>query len=238
MTRTRCPSNGVFCVYCTTEQTVAGRLVLLAETEGASSGGLWDLHNRPWLGHPRRCGARCSSLRVWAGEMSSTREDKDGAREARVSRWGRQKEARSGFLRATPNRFPGKTYLHTQDSARSYLGELWHVSIEQMDIFLKSFLAEMFIPLKRGCLSCFCPIHKTQCNPKCDPLWIRLLPCISELLRQGFDILVRKSTWILFNNNRNKNEKHGNLKRLTKQVPFCSVLGYNHIFCKTPYETL
>lgn len=187
-----------------------------------------------------QCGA-CGSLPVPAcvswWNLFHTRGDRlrNGGPQ---SQWGRQKEARSGFLRATPNRFPGKTYLHTQDSARSYLGELWHVSIEQMDIFLKSFLAEMFIPLKRGCLSCFCQIHKTQCNPKCDPLWIRLLPCISELLRQGFDILVRKSTWILFNNNRNKNEKHGNLKRLTKQVPFCSVLGYNHIFCKTPYETL
>lgn len=53
---------------------------------------------------------------------------------------GRQKEGRSGFLRATPNRFPGKTYLHTQDSATSYPSELWHVCIEQMDNFFRAFL--------------------------------------------------------------------------------------------------
>ena len=92
-------------------------------------------------------------LRVWAGEMSSMREEIDES-EARVSRWGKQKEGRSGFLRATPNRFPGKTYLHTQDSATSYLCELWHVSIEQMDIiffiiFFLQFSYRNYISLSR-----------------------------------------------------------------------------------------
>lgn len=59
---------------------------------------------------------------------------------------GRQKEGRSGFLQATPNRFPGKMYLHTQDSATSYLSELWHVFIEQMDNFLRAFL-QKFQPI-------------------------------------------------------------------------------------------
>lgn len=78
----------------------------------------------------------------------SARKDIDSKREPRVSRArGRQKEGRSGFLRATPNRFPGKTYLHTQDSATSYLTEPWHVCIEQMDNFFRAFL-QKFQPIK------------------------------------------------------------------------------------------
>lgn len=110
--------------------------------------GLWDLHIGPWcfkLSEARRhhwlyvhaCGAGENVFHargdgngspVWAGE-------------------GRQKEGRSGFLRATSNRFPGKTYLHMQDSATSYLSELWHVCIEQMDNFFRSFL-QKFQPIK------------------------------------------------------------------------------------------
>lgn len=81
-------------------------------------------------------------------KMFSTREEIDGKREPRVSRArGRQKEGRSGFLRATPNRFPGKTYLHTQDSATSYLSEPWHVCTEQMGNFFRAFL-QKFQPIK------------------------------------------------------------------------------------------
>lgn len=66
---------------------------------------------------------------------------------ARGGGGGRQKEDRSGFLRATSNRFPGKTYLHMQDSATSYLSEQWRVCIEQMDNFFRSFL-QKFQPIK------------------------------------------------------------------------------------------
>lgn len=97
----------------------------------------------------RRGGATdCMSVHAELVKMFSTREEIDGKREPRVSRArGRQKEGRSGFLRATPNRFPGKTYLHTQDSATSYLSEPWHVCTEQMGNFFRAFL-QKFQPIK------------------------------------------------------------------------------------------
>lgn len=67
-------------------------------------------------------------------KMFSTREETAKGAPCELAR-GKQKEGRSGFLQATSNRFPGKTYLHMQDSATSYLSELWHVCIEQMDNF-------------------------------------------------------------------------------------------------------
>lgn len=81
-----------------------------------------------WKYFPRERRSTARGSPAWAGE-------------------GRQKEGRSGFLRATPNRFPGKTYLHTQDSAKSYLSALWHVCIEQMDNFFRAFL-QKFQPIK------------------------------------------------------------------------------------------
>jgi len=93
-----------------------------------------------------RQGAVCPCMWSWwkcfPGERRSTaRESPAWAGE------GRQKEGHSGFLRATPNRFPGKTYLHMQDSATSYLSELWHVCTEQMDNFFRAFL-QKFQPIK------------------------------------------------------------------------------------------
>lgn len=90
-------------------------------------------------------GTDCTSVRVELVKVFSTREDIDGA--PREPGEGRQKEGRSGFLRATPNRFPGKTYLHTQDSATSYPSEPWHVFTEQMGNFFRAFL-QKFQPIK------------------------------------------------------------------------------------------
>lgn len=133
-------------MYYPTDQTVAGLLVLLADR--AASVGLWDLHIGPWwfkLSEARR--------RHWlyvhaceAGEnVFHARGDGKGSPVWACE--GRQKEDRSGFLRATSNRFPGKTYLHIQDGATSYLSELRHVCIEQMDNFFRAFL-QKFQPIK------------------------------------------------------------------------------------------
>lgn len=89
----------------------------------------------------------CMSMRVELVKFFHARGDRQQERAPHEPGEGRQKEGRSGFLRATPNRFPGKTYLHTQDSATSYLSELWHVCIEQMDNFFRAFL-QKFQPIK------------------------------------------------------------------------------------------
>lgn len=136
------PSVCLHCTCCLSERTVADLLTLLADRP--VSAGLWDLHIGPWCFAVQRAAVDRLPMRVELVKMFSTREEIDGAREAPA--WaseGRQKEGRSGFLQATPNRFPGKTYLHTQDSATSYLSELWHVFIEQMDNFLRAFLQKL-----------------------------------------------------------------------------------------------
>lgn len=94
----------------------------------------------------RACATDWMSMRVELVKMFSTREE---SRRGWWWWWGRQKEGRSGFLQATSNRFPGKTYLHMQDSATSYLRELWHVRIEQMGHFFRAFLQKF-------------PAHKIQ----------------------------------------------------------------------------
>lgn len=138
------PSVPLYCMYYPSEQTVAGLLVPLASV------GLRDLHIGPWW-FKRSEARRCHWLHVHAcgaGEnVFHARGDRRQEGAPREPARGRQKEGRSGFLRATPNRFPGKTYLHTQDSATSYPSELWHVCIEQMDNFFRAFL-QKFQPIK------------------------------------------------------------------------------------------
>lgn len=105
------------------EQTVAGLLVLLADR------GPWESAYWPH-GGGRSCVRRGGATDCpceWSWWKCFPRER---SRSPAWWWWGRQKEDRSGFLRATSNRFPGKTHLHMQDSATSYLRE--HVRIEQM----------------------------------------------------------------------------------------------------------
>lgn len=104
-----------------------------------------DLHIGPWwckLSEARRRPPTgCVSTRAELVNTFSTREEMGVPRHFCA---GRQKEGRSGFLRATSNRFPGKTYLHMQDSATSYPSELWHVcALNRWVIFFWIFLAEI-----------------------------------------------------------------------------------------------
>lgn len=139
--------------YCTcypTEQTVAGLLVPLADRGPPVWACEICILARGALSPLRQDKAplTAASVRAELVRMISTREEIDGKREVpREPGEGRQKEGRSGFLRATPNRFPGKTYLHTQDSATSYLSEPRHVLTEQMGNFFRAFL-QKFQPIK------------------------------------------------------------------------------------------